>query len=354
MFIVPSFSSGGAERAVANLSSQLAINGEDVTVVIYFRMPNEYKVNSSVKVINLSGRDEVSYNSISYPKKIWMLRNILKEQNPDYILPFLPQVTIHATLAGFDMWNKIIHTIRNNPAVTPPNKIKRYLCNKIICKSWKTIVQNEKQKEYYPQKYHKKMHVLFNPVSDEMLKCNKEYKQQIKTIIAVGRLEKQKNFEMLINAMRKLLNVHNEVQLKIYGEGELHESLQKLIYEYNLQNSVLLMGRSNDILTAYQDADMFVLSSKYEGMPNTLIEAMAVGLPCISTDCETGPADLIETDRNGILIPVGEEDFLVAAMSQMIEKPIKAIELGKNAKNSIRMKCGIESITSQLIKICEL
>lgn len=353
MFIVPSLSSGGAERAVVNLSSQLAIDGEDVTVVIYFRMPDEYKVQDKVKIINLSGDEEATYNRIAYLKKIWMLRKILKKQKPDYVLPFLPQVTIHAAIAGFDMHNKIIHTLRNNPAVTPPNKIKRYLCNKITCKSWKTIVQNEKQRSYYPEKYQKKMHVLFNPVSNELININKHYKDTIRTIIAVGRLDEQKNFEMLIRAMKKSLDVHRDIQLKIYGEGQLRTSLQHLIDENKLQESVFLMGRSSDMLTVYHNADMFILSSNYEGMPNTLIEAMAVGLPCIATDCETGPADLIITNENGILFPVGREERLVEAINQLIENPFEAIAMGKKAKITVCEKCGIESITSQLRDICE-
>ena len=353
LFIVPSFSSGGAERAVANFSSQLAADGYDVTVVIYFRMKDEYPVDSRVNVINLSGGGEETYNRIPYLQKIKRLRRILKEKKADYILPFLPQTTIHAALAGFDMHGKIIHTIRNNPAVSPANRIKRILCNQIICRSWKTIVQSEKQRAFFPKKYWNKMYILFNPVSGELLSASKNYQKTIGTIIAVGRLEKQKNFRMLIQAMEKVLLIHPNVQLKIYGEGSCRAELQQLINSSGLHEHVALMGRSNHLMEVYQEADLFVMSSDYEGMPNTLIEAMAIGLPCISTDCDTGPSDLITSCVDGLLVPVDRKQAMSDAMIWMIEHPDEAIQMGQKAKESIREKCGIETIAQRLRDICE-
>lgn len=353
LFIVPSFASGGAERAVVNLSSQLARIGQDVTVIIYFSMPNEYEVDSKVKVINLSGGNEEKYNSLSYWGKIKMLRHILKSENPDFIFPFLPQVTIHSALAGFDMRDKIIHTIRNNPAVTPPSKVKRMLCNTIVCRSWKTIVQNEKQRAFYPAKYQQKMHVLFNPVSSELLQVKREYRKEIKSVIGVGRLDEQKNFGMLIRAMKQLHNKYPNLSARIYGEGQEREALQKLIEELGLQDVIFLMGRSNDMKSVYGTADLFVLPSNYEGMPNTLIEAMASGLPCIATDCETGPSDLIENEENGLLIPVKNKDALIEAMDYMVSNLDTAMILGEKARKTIHEKCTVEAIVSELQRICE-
>lgn len=352
MFIVPSFSSGGAERAVVNLSSQLANDGENVTVLIYFTMPNEYSISSKVNVINLSGGDESEYNKIAYWKKIVRLRKIVKAVQPDYILPFLPQVTIHVALACFDMHNRIIHTLRNNPRFTPRNKVKRFICNALICTSWKTIVQNERQREFFPSVFQRKMYVLFNPVSKELLSAKKIEHSNVKTIIGVGRLEKQKNFEMLIRAVGKVVLEYPDIQLKIYGEGAERNNLRALIDQLSLQNYVHLMGRSSDMLTVYQDADLYVLSSDFEGMPNTLIEAMAVGLPCIATNCETGPSDLIRDGENGRLIQVGDEAQLINTICSMINSPENAMILGRNAKLTISEKCGIEHIAARLKSIC--
>lgn len=353
MFVVPSFASGGAERAVANLSSELAAQGEDVTVVIYFKMPDEYYVDSRVKVINLSGGNMEKYDSLSYLKKIRMLRHIMKEQNPDFILPFLPQVTIHTTLAGFDMHNRIIHTVRNNPALEPENKVKRNLCNLIVKRSWKTIVQNEKQRSFFSEKYRNKLFILFNPVSEELLNTTPVDNLDIKTVIGVGRLGNQKNFPLLINAFNNVAKKLPGIQLKIFGEGEEHEKLQNLICSLKAEDKITLMGRNGNMKSVYESASLFVLSSNYEGMPNTLIEAMAVGLPCISTDCETGPSDLIDNEISGLLIPVGDQTALENAIYKVLENPETAKNFGENAKKKIREVCSVSSIVNSLKQICE-
>ena len=352
LFVVPSFASGGAERAVTNLASELVRQGENVTVVKYFNMEQEYMVDERVHVINLSGGNMDVYENIGYLKKIRMLREILKAQNPDYILPFLPQVTLHTALAGFDMGKKIIHTVRNNPVVMPPNKMLRFVCNAIIRFSWKTIVQNETQKVYYPKKIHNKIYVLFNAVSAELLHIERRKIDSTYTIIAVGRLEPQKNFSMLLRGMKIVHEKHPDVILRIYGEGSLHEQLQTEIVDIGLSGIAQLMGRTNDMKSVYTSADMFVLSSDFEGMPNTLIEAMAVGLPCVSTNCPTGPTDLIENMRNGILVPLNDEKALGYAICRMIENSAEAEAMSVMARKTIREKCSAESIVKQLIRIC--
>lgn len=353
MFIVPSFSSGGAERAVSNLSSQMAIDGYDVTVVIYFSMPDEYKVDKKVKIINLSGGDETSYNKIPYLKKVLMLRKIINREDPDYILPFLPQVTIHATIAACDKKNRLIHTVRNNPAVTPPGKIKRSICNYIVCHSAKAIVQNKKQRSFFPIKFQKNMFVLFNPVSQELIELHRAYSDNPTNILAVGRLEEQKNFQMLIMAIKQISADFPNLNVNIYGEGSERDKLLDLIRKLELDNIVHLRGRSLDMKKVYSEADIFVLSSNYEGMPNTLIEAMATGLPCISTNCETGPSDLIESEKNGILIPVDDKVACAKAISKLLADSSYARLIGQNAKKTVIEKCSISVITKKLREICE-
>ena len=354
LFITPSLACGGAERAVANLSSELAAQGEDVTVLHYFTMPNEYPLDSRVKRINLSGGTEEVYNTLGYVQKIRMLRKLLRQQAPDYIFPFLPQVTIHAAIAGFDMRKRIIHTVRNNPALTPENPVKRFLCNQIICHSWKTLAQNESQRSFYPRRCQNKIYVLFNPVAQEMLEAGKISHEGGPRLIGVGRLNSQKNFPMLIRAMVPLLREHPEASLEIYGEGELRDSLREQIQTLGLSDSVRLMGRSSNMKAVYESADLFVLSSDFEGMPNTLIEAMAVGLPCISTDCETGPRDLITDGEDGILVPVGGEEALTEAVMQLLGDPERRERMGKRAKEKIRSLCAAEAIVRRLTEICHI
>ena len=125
--------------------------------------------------------------------------------------------------------------------------------------------------------------------------------------------------------------------LNIYGEGSLIDDLQSLINDLRLTNHIKLCGRSNNIKEVFMSTDLFILSSNAEGMPNSLMEAMAVGLPCISTDCPTGPSDIIDNEINGVLIPVDNEEALVNAINNMINNPKKAYLMGKRAKEKMKI-----------------
>lgn len=128
-------------------------------------------------------------------------------------------------------------------------------------------------------------------------------------------------------------NYHPKYKLDIYGEGNKREELNNLIIKNNLEDKVSLRGNSDKIFNELQNSDIFVLTSDYEGMPNALIEAMAMGLPVISTDCKGGGANfLIRDGVNGMLIPIGDYDVLVKAMRKLIEDRKFAEEhLGRNA-----------------------
>ena len=354
LFIVPSFSSGGAEHAVANLSNELVAQGEEVSVIIYFSTPHTYPVDSRVHIVNLSGGDEKVYNQIGYLKKLYMLRSAMLKSKADYIIPFLPQVTIHATLAGIGLHRKMIHTIRNNPALTPKNPVKRFLCNFIVSHSKKSIVQNEQQRSYFPKRYRNKIYVLFNPVADDMFGITRNRDRDGINIIGVGRLEEQKNFPLLIRSMKPVIERYSDTRLYIYGTGTQEEALRSLTKSLGIESSVFFMGHTKDMKTAYANADIFVLSSDYEGMPNALIEAMAAGVPSISTDCETGPADIIDNEENGLLVPVRNEELLAAAILRLIESSSLAEQFSQKGKEKIHRICSVTSVVNQLQKICRI
>ena len=172
-------------------------------------------------------------------------------------------------------------------------------------------------------------------------------------IVAAGRLIEQKNYPMLIASMKRVTERHPDAVLKIYGSGGLEEELENRIKDNNLQNNVFLMGRSDRLKEELSKADIYVLSSDFEGMPNALMEAMAAGLPCISTDCPTGPKDIIESHKTGLLVPVGDEAAMSDAICYMYENKDKACEMGIRAREMIKEVCGAERIITELMGICE-
>lgn len=359
LFIIPSLSKGGAERVVSVLASELSMQGRECVIITHFRATNEYPVEDKVKVVCLSGLDEIEYRkSINFKyllKLAYRLRKVVIQEKPDYIIPFLWTTCIRTDIAlmGSSYKNAVIQTIRNNPYIFPENNFQKKYRDMLVRKSRRTIVQNNDQKQYFPENIQSKIFVLPNPISEMLLEVKHYHDDNFFHIVGVGRLEEQKNFEMLIDSVGKVYHSYPEVRLDIYGEGSLFNKLQKQINKLGLSDIVTLKGRSNDYDEIYGKADAFVLSSNFEGMPNTLMEAMAVGIPCISTDCPTGPKDIIQSYKNGILVPVGNVGELSRSIVTVIQDEQLRKKIGHEAKETILSKYLPNYIGKLLIKICE-
>jgi len=177
--------------------------------------------------------------------------------------------------------------------------------------------------------------VIPNPVNEVFLN-KKISKKRNHDIVTVGRLESPKNQKLLIDSFNLIKDTYQDYNLRIYGPGSLKETLEKQIDTLQLNDRVFLMGNSDDVARDIIDACMFVLSSDYEGMPNALMEAMALGLPCISTDCPCGgPKYLIQNNENGVLVPVNDAEKMAEAMRKILNDSAFAKKIGENAKTSI-------------------
>ena len=208
------------------------------------------------------------------------------------------------------------------------------------------VFQTEEQRRYFSKDIQNKSVVIYNPIKDEFLNTNKTIQKE-NTIISVGRLVEQKNQKMLIEAFAKIAKEYPNYKLKIFGTGPLELKLKKQIEELNLADKIILCGVCDDIKNELEKSKIFVLSSDYEGMPNALIEAMAVGLPVISTNCPCGgPKELIENEKNGLLIEVGSIEELTKKMKYLIENQKKAEEMGENAEK-IKYKLNSRNILKQ-------
>ncbi len=359
LFIVPSLSKGGAERVVSVIASELTKQNREAVIITHFQVKNEYPVYDTVKVVCLSGMNEAEYRKkmgvVYLVRLLRMLREEIIRQDPDYILPFLWTTCIRTDLAlmGSSLKKRVIQTVRNNPKVFPESTLLKKYRNALVKKSRLTIVQNEQQKCYFPETQWKKIKILPNPVSYSLLTIERHEDQTGFKIVGVGRLENQKNFGLLIDAVAGVSEKYTDIHLEIYGEGSKKKELQEHIERTNMSQKIVLRGRSNDYSEIYGTASLFVLSSDFEGMPNTLLEAMAVGLPCVSTNCPTGPSDIIESGKNGILIPTGDKEELMLAIESLIRQNQLRNDLGKVAKQTILSKYTPEKITQKLIDICE-
>ena len=193
------------------------------------------------------------------------------------------------------------------------------------------IFQTEDAKKFFSKKIQDRSVVIPNPINEDFI-VKPFDGRRVKEIVTVGRLVEQKNHKLLIDSFSEVSRKHSDYILKIYGEGILREKLEKQIKDLNLSNKVLLMGESSNIKECIYKSSLFVLSSDYEGMPNALMEAMALGLPCISTDCPIGgPRYLIKNKENGVLVKVSNKEELTKAMNNLIENEDLSCKLGNKA-----------------------
>ena len=351
MFVVPALSCGGAERVVTVLASELA-KTDKVTILVYFRVKHEYARNEKINVVYMTDA-EADYDGLNYYHRLSNIRKIVRKANPDYVIPFLSHVCMQVRVALLGTRYPVLQTVRNNPATLPASPLVRKLRDCFIRFSCKTIVQNSRQKEYFSKSLWHKIHVMPNPVRTDLLDLERSHPRQDRwTVISAGRLNEQKNYPLIIDAFAHSPQIREACQLLIYGEGELHSELQHRIDSLGLAESIRLMGRSEDMPSVYASADMFVMTSNFEGMPNALMEAMAAGLPCISTDCPTGPSDLIRSMENGILIEVNNRQQLEEAILYFVQHEQDALAMGRSARKTISEHYTPEMIAKTFISIC--
>ena len=193
------------------------------------------------------------------------------------------------------------------------------------------VFQTEDARAWFSPKLQKKSKIIFNPISDTFFKTEPAAMQE-KKIVTCGRLDKQKRFDLLIDAFHKVCDEFPEYTLEIYGVGSLQTSLQEQIDVLGRQERIKLMGRSEDVPNTIKTASLFVLSSDFEGLPNALMEAMALGLPVVSTDCGGGGARaLIKDGVDGLIVPCNDADALAEAIRKNLADPEAAKLRGENA-----------------------
>ena len=354
LFVIPTLSNGGAERVVSVLSTALSECKRDVIIVKYYEEQAEYLLGEKVKVYNLSGADRESYLLLGKIELIKRLRNIIKQEKPDFVIPFMYSVAQLTAISTWGLSVNVVQSMRINPAVAPVSRIKRVLRDGLVYRSKITFVQNKEQKNYFKKKYHNKIHVLFNPVSSSFF--NTEWCCETGRFIfcSMGRLVSQKNYYLAINAFCKAFPNMNDIEYHIYGEGALKNELDAYISSINMQHRIKLKGRTNNVTGALSHSNCFILSSNDEGMPNALIEAMACGIPCISTDCPTGPSDLLTSGHNGILTSVGDVDEMSVAMKHVYYmKECDRREMANNGRKTVKEVCSEKAIAQKMISICE-
>lgn len=327
---------GGLERVSLNLAKWFCEQeGDHATIVAL-----------SGSKYNMFNLDDYDYVELDGKFPILSLRHLFKKYNPDIVLTMGVPLCVYTVPALFGMNIKHVISERNDPAHFAGKTITRIVSRKLMQYADGYVFQTKDAQQFYKKKG-KRSAIIHNPlVNLPALEVNNKSDDN-KLIVSVGRLVKQKNHQLLIEAFHKFSKDFPDYCLTIYGEGEERNHLETLIERFHLQSRVNLPGSFENIFDKIQRASLFVLSSDYEGMPNALMEAMALGLPCVSTDCPCGgPSELIKNGKNGVLVPVGDAKEMTEAMKKVIGDKKYAELLGKKAL-LIRETHAMDSVCKQ-------
>lgn len=347
LFINRRLSVGGSERVMALLANGMAEEGIKVDMAVIQNMERTYEVDDRVNIIQL---DYDGCNFLTRTlKRIKMLRKIMKEGNYDGVISFLHIINFLTIIAGRGIKN-IVVSERADPRMAATMLI-RFGRKYLYPKAAKLVFQTEDAKSCFPNKIQKKGYIIPNPINDRLPEPYKGERK--KTIVAVGRFTLQKNFKMSIDAFSKLHKDYPEYKLIIFGTGILKDELNNYVKSMGLEEFVEFPGFVKNIIEEIADAGMYISSSDFEGISNSMLEALAMGIPSVCTDCPVGGARMtIKNNENGILIPVGDTEALYKGMKKIIEDKEFAENIAKNAVK-IREDLSLKKIANMWIDVIE-
>lgn len=349
-FLISDLNAGGAERATSSLANYFSQHGHEVEIITFKDVDSFYPLNDKVEHLRL-GFDEIAL-SLSLKrifgalKRMLKIRSFIKKRKLDVLIGMSFSMTWYTVLATKLTKTKSIGTERNNPYKYKATKINSFLRRFFykFCDGY--VFQTKKASRFFTDKLKKRDVIIPNAIFNETVYSLNVPAQREKLICAVGRLNKQKRFDILIDAFASIADKIPEHRMVIFGEGELRTELEEKIASLSLEERISLPGTDSQAVKVVNRADVFVLSSDLEGMPNVLMEAMAMGVPCVSTRCDMGPEELIENEKNGILVEVGNAGQIAQAMLNIIENPALADKLSANARELLKTH-SIEAISEK-------
>jgi len=330
---IGSLQKGGSERVMVNLAEYFHQKKYDVILVTQYQLENEYRISPEIRRV-YSEPDEFLLQGgrvKNFCVRFSTLREIWRAYKPDVILAFLGKNNLMAVATAAFLPSKVAVSVRGEPTMEYEGKLMQWIAKLVFRFADGVVLQTEQARAFFPKAVRKKSVILSNPLNPQFLN-QKICLQREDLIVAAGRLDENKNHAMLIHAFAKIAEEYPTVKLVIYGEGELRATLQKLVAEKGLKDRVTLPGPVSDIAEHIRKARIFALTSNTEGMPNSIMEALALGIPVISTDCPCGgPAALIENGVNGLLVPVGDAFALADAFRRIFEDTDFEHRLRENA-----------------------
>lgn len=320
LFFISSLQCGGAEHVAATLCNRWASTGQDVTLATFDdgSAPPFFPLDERVRHLPLGLRKASTGlldASLANLRRAPQITRAIEEVGPDRIVSFIEATNVLVLLAARRTAIPVVVAERIDPArhrLRAPWRILRRLT---YGRAARIVVQTDAAAGFFPAAWRSRIAVIPNPVPEPHDRSH--VAGDGNRLVAMGRLEPQKGFDLLIRAFATIAEDRPSWTLTIYGEGQERVALADAIEDGALVGRVVLAGRAADAAEAFRRADLFVLSSRYEGFPNALCEAMAAGVPAVAFDCRSGPREIVRDGVDGILVPDGDVSALAAGLLRL-------------------------------------
>jgi glycosyltransferase involved in cell wall biosynthesis len=338
--VIYSLSAGGAERVMSILANYWAEKGWQVTLLTFEdgKQAPFYELHSAVthRPLGIAGK---SSNAVQGLKnnfwRLMTLRRAIRSSAPDAVVSFMSRTNVLVLLATLGLSFPVVISERSVPSSRSMGGMWERLRHWAYGRSSCLVVQSQEVSDYFASQPRINSRVIPNPVTavnshgpDAVEKGSNNPKR---ILMSMGRLLDVKGYDLLLRAFSEVAPKHPDWSLVLWGEGPKRDSLEKLREELRLQERVELPGLTKTPHEKMKRADLFVLSSRHEGFPNVLCEAMASGLPVISFDCPCGPGEIIRPDIDGVLVPAEDIKALATAMDRLMDDDAERNRLAKRA-----------------------
>ncbi len=349
LITTPGLKFGGAERVLSILANQWIARGNDVA--FFITATKEDPVYTLDENICVQYIDREKYGK-GIPGLINGIRSYAKQMHADVIVSFMQDVAALTALAIVGLGIPIVYSERNDPNKTNTRRVD-WIYRKIVeYRARYFVFQTSGARNCFGKVVKKKSRVILNPFDVALFPIH-DFDSETNEIVAVGRLEPQKNYPVLIEAFAGIADKFPNINLSIYGEGSQRQTLIELINNVGLSDRIFLKGQVSCISEHVKDAKAFVMTSDYEGLPNALMEALAMGLPCVSTDCSPGGARAMINDGvSGYIVPCGDSLSVSDKLSRLLSDRALAKSFGQHAL-LIREKIESKKIASEWLSLFE-
>lgn len=340
--VISSLAGGGAERAMAALANAWASEGTRVTLItLASRSEDKYPLRPEVARVGLGllgDSSHVGRSLIASVRRVLALRRAIRECKPDAVISFMTTTNVLVLIGAGWLRIPLIVCERSFIGAQPPRGILGGLYSFLYRRAAAVVAQTRRGGADLEIRVKRPVHVIPNWVTREIddgvgpAPDPAGGDDGIRVVLGVGRLSPEKGFDLLIEAFARVSARHPSWRLQILGEGPARADLTTLVATHGLEARVSLPGFTQAPRAFMHRASLFVLSSRFEGMPNALIEAMSEGLACASFDCQTGPAELIEHGVNGWLVPAEDVGALAVALDLLMGDAGLRARLGARAR----------------------